>query len=74
MPVVQYLCQYCSRVYDTEQAAVDCENSHPKIKAAVADRIYSGKYPDMVHITFEDGTTHQYISEYDLWVDGYKVK
>lgn len=54
-----YQCELCGTQYASERAAIDCEESHRKIKEVVAQRYRSFKsnpdgYPDVISVTFDN--------------------
>lgn len=54
---IQYLCDICDAVHETEEAAIECEKSHwiPKSVDTPKYNIYDEKsqYPDSVVVRFE---------------------
>jgi len=68
MPIVKYECNQCAGMYDTFQAARDCENRHKEIVRTCAVQYgLRNLYPLFVEITFADGHTMKYIQEVEYW-------
>jgi transposase-like protein len=63
MPIVEYKCNKCKKVWDNYADARACEKSHLRVKSAHALRFVRGAYPLTVEVTFENGVTKTYIAE-----------
>lgn len=52
--VTLYQCEICGTQYASEGAAIECEESHRKIKEVVAQRYHPDGYPDVILVTFDN--------------------
>lgn len=62
--VETYRCGICGREYSTEENAVACEKSHPKLISVSQDHRRSGYHyplPVFLRATYEDGTIVEYV-------------
>jgi hypothetical protein len=60
---VAWECSQCEKKYKTEQAAVECENSHPtegEVVSANGYRRHHGSTPREVTVVFSDGQQVEY--------------
>lgn len=59
--IKQYQCEICGALYDSEDAAIDCEHVHAHI-SAVERKLYSPGhvYPDILHVRLNTGSLWVY--------------
>lgn len=63
---ITYECEKCGHTYDSEQDAIDCENSHIDCtcdKISDLKYLYKGKYPNTMIVLMDDNTSHRYTLE-----------
>ncbi len=63
MPTAFYLCDRCRRKFDTEMAAVACENAHFTVGRMEALEYVTGPYPFRIRLAFPDGVEKTYTKE-----------
>ena len=67
MPIVEYKCKHCKKVFDSRGNAIDCEKSHLRVKRARSLSFVRGPYPLTIEVEFPDGKTMTYIQEDEYW-------
>lgn len=56
-----YICDICDAEYESEEKAIQCENSHCKPESIVAYKYrYRSEYPNVIIVKMLDGKIMEY--------------
>ena len=55
-----WFCNYCHYEYDTEKAALECENGHALVAKTKAVFVDGRRYPSQVKVSLVDGVVMQF--------------
>lgn len=72
MPIVEFKCMHCLRVFKEIEGAISCEESHLEVQTAKALKYVMGPYPLLIEATFPNQSKQIYIREEDCWANDYK--